>query len=200
MEGLPHHASCLTPGHVSHHPPAGMACKKPAFPAAVRAEVVYKVKAVIHTAGTFKSKIKGKQHLAVTQREYVPPKPAIASGVSLSVAAPAAMAPCGASTMGFASATIAGTCGLMHALPPPLLQETPMMVCWCFNKGHASANIAVDRDRYMPGETANIILQADNQSSERFTSVDVSWGAGAPLYQASFLVPAERPINLLHPI
>ncbi len=54
------------------------------------------------------------------------------------------------------------------------LQETPINVCCCFNRGFASANIAVDKDRYQPGEQANVILQAENQSSEGFTSVEAS--------------------------
>lgn len=59
-------------------------------------------------------------------------------------------------------------------LLPLRLQETPINVCCCFNRGFASANIAVDKDRYQPGEQANVILQAENQSSEGFTSVEAS--------------------------
>ncbi len=47
-------------------------------------------------------------------------------------------------------------------------------MCCCFNRGFASANIAVDKDRYQPGEQASIILQAENSSSEEFTSVEAS--------------------------
>ena len=55
-----------------------------------------------------------------------------------------------------------------------------MQVCGCFNRGFASASIGVDKDRYMPGETANIVLQVGGwvlgARHEFQLSGDDAWG------------------------
>jgi hypothetical protein len=48
-----------------------------------------------------------------------------------------------------------------------------VMYCCCLNKGDATMKVHFDKNCYVPGETAQIVCEADNRSSEDFTAIRV---------------------------
>ncbi|GAB4822501.1 hypothetical protein N2152v2_009547 [Parachlorella kessleri] len=63
----------------------------------------------------------------------------------------------------------------LQTVPSSVTQQAEVEVyfCCCFRRGHASASTDVDRDHYVAGQQAQIRLQADNQSSDAFKTVEV---------------------------
>lgn len=45
----------------------------------------------------------------------------------------------------------------------------------CRPAAATARQIDVDRDHHVAGETAQVLLQVDNQSSEKFKAVEVRW-------------------------
>jgi len=63
---------------------------------------------------------------------------------------------------------------LRENIQPVSDQKTQaVMFCCCINKGDATMKVYFDKNCYAPGETAQIICEADNRSSENFTHIVV---------------------------
>ena len=61
----------------------------------------------------------------------------------------------------------------------PVLQEQVLMSCCCCSRGLVKAHVRVERDRYQPGESAEVLLEIDNRSKLPIKAIEVrvgGWG------------------------
>jgi hypothetical protein len=163
--------------------------------------VSYSVDIVFHTPGKFTSAIRGNQPLMVHQRLHAPPMTVDQTAVGgwvldagwrggkpLAAAAqpPPPPSPCPVAHL--IPTVPTGKLLPVHvrrrsptrlSLPCPdlqVLQEQVLTSCCCCSRGLVKAHVRVERDRYQPGESVEVLLEIDNRSKLPIKAIEVSLG------------------------